>query len=107
MSSFTGTSSGTSALRVPPDGSTKVTGTSDIFDSFLNWKRHLLSAKPVCATRNKSNDCVGATRQAGADASTILTGRPYIPYRLLYVNLWLLFLHKLDLWLFLDRFARA
>src|SRR6266498_973859 len=39
MSSFTGTSSGTSAFRVPPDGSTSVTGTSDIFDSFSNLAR--------------------------------------------------------------------
>src|SRR6185436_13253276 len=39
MSSFTGTSSGTSALRVPPDGSTRVTGTSDILNSFSNLAR--------------------------------------------------------------------
>src|SRR6266498_4459928 len=103
MSSFTGTSSGTSAFRVPPDGSTSVTGTSDIFDSFLIW-HELTSAKPVCATRDISYlGCAGATRQDVGNISTILTGRPYITYELFDLNSeFLLRLQELDLRLFFN-----
>src|SRR5512143_1950899 len=51
-SSFTGTSSGTSALRVPPEGRTIVTGTSGM--TYLLSEIGLtccFRAKPVCKTR--------------------------------------------------------
>src|SRR4030095_15517186 len=65
--SFTGTSSGTSALRVPPEGRTRVTGTSDIFDSFLIWDEQTTICKPVCATRGTIYFELGATHLGKTD----------------------------------------
>src|SRR5512140_210655 len=51
-SSFTGTSSGTSALRVPPEGNTMVTGTSGMANLLSESDRANDGlAKPVCTTR--------------------------------------------------------